>query len=246
VDCVDGRPCLSDRTVRCSDYVHYEESGEVVEFPAAPALIANLVSGRTYFFVVEALDFDLISGRAYFFVVEARNLNILGYYSGGSLPARQVPRGAFDTAPTNLRVTGVLRDTAYLVWEAAPAATHYKIQYRIPAESETWFPTTGGSGEIITTATEYVLSLPLTTDKTYEFRVLARDLFEQQTYEFRVLARDFFEQQVRTGQVEWAGEAEVGTGQVEWAGEAEVASNIVSATPVDKLSATADKPTGDP
>jgi len=62
-----------------------------------------------------------------------------------------------------------------------------------------------------------VVSLPLTTDKTYEFRVLARDLFEQQ----------------------------VGTGQVEWAGEAEVASNIVSATPVDKLDATADKPTGD-
>ena len=62
-----------------------------------------------------------------------------------------------------------------------------------------------------------MVSLPLTTDKTYEFRVLARDLFEQQ----------------------------VGTGQVEWAGEAEVASNIVSATPVDKLDATADKPTGD-
>ena len=189
---------MADRTVRCSDYEHYREGGVVVEFGAAPAVVRGLVEGRTYFAVVEA-----------------RNFNVLGYDAGASLPARVVPRGAFDSAPRNLRVTGVLRDTAFLRWEAAPAATHYKLQYRIPAESPAWYPTAGGA-EIITTATEYVLSLPLTTDKTYEFRVLARDLFEQS----------------------------VGSGDVVWAGEAGHASNVVSATPVVALDPVADAPGG--
>jgi hypothetical protein len=69
--CVEGRPCLSDRTVRCGDYAYYkDDSGAIVEFTSKPAIIANLKQGYTYFMVVEA-----------------RNRNINGYDYGGSLPA---------------------------------------------------------------------------------------------------------------------------------------------------------------
>ena len=72
---------MADRTVRCSDYEHYRESGVVVEFGAVPAVVRGLVEGRTYLAVVEA-----------------RNFNVLGYDAGASLPARVVPRVVIPNA----------------------------------------------------------------------------------------------------------------------------------------------------
>jgi hypothetical protein len=159
--CVEGRPCLSDRTVRCGDYAYYKDaSGAIVEFTSKPAIIANLKQGYTYFMVVEA-----------------RNRNINGYDYGGSLPARLTPRGAYDSAPTNLLVDGVTRTTVILSWDAAAGATHYRVQFRVPAETAAWQPTST-QPQLLTTGTEYVVE-GLTRDKTYEFRVLARDLFEE-------------------------------------------------------------------
>jgi hypothetical protein len=60
-ECVQGRPCLSDRTVKCSNYDYYRENGAIKEFTSAPA-------------IVRQLNTDMI----YFFVVESRNLNIGG------------------------------------------------------------------------------------------------------------------------------------------------------------------------
>jgi hypothetical protein len=200
VPCVEGRPCLADRTVRCTDYQYYKENGAVVEFTSKPVIIRNLQQGNTYFMIVEA-----------------RNRNINGYYYGGSLPVRLVPRGPYDSAPTNLRVNGVHRDAVLLSWEAAPGATHYRVQYRIPAESASWLPTSNME-QLLTTSTVYAV-LGLTQDKTYEFRVLARDLFEST---------------IGGGQVVWAGD-------VQGYEEDQFASNIVSATPVQQLH---DPPTG--
>jgi hypothetical protein len=199
--CVEGRPCLSDRTVRCRDYAYYKDaSGAIVEFTSKPAIIANLKQGYTYFMVVEA-----------------RNRNINGYDYGGSLPARLTPRGAYDSAPTNLLVNGVKRTAVILSWDAAAGATHYRAQFRVPAETAAWQPTST-QPQLLTTGTEYVVE-GLTTDKTYEFRVLARDLFEET---------------VGGGEPKWAGDAQGYE-------EDQHASNIVSATPVMELT---QKPTG--
>ena len=200
VPCIDGRPCLTDRTVRCGEYQHYKEGGIAVEFTGKPAIIRNLRKGYTYFMVVEA-----------------RNRNINGYDYGGSLPARITPRAAYDSAPTDLRVNGVFRDAVLLSWKAAPGATHYRVQYRVPAESSAWRPPSN-QDQLLTTGTEYVV-VQLTQDYTYEFRVLARDLFEQT---------------IGGGQVEWAGD-------VQGYEEDQYASNIVSATPVHELTGV---PTG--
>ena len=199
-ECVDGRPCLTDRTVRCGDYEYYKENESIVEFTSKPALIKNLRSGYTYFMVVEA-----------------RNHNVNGYDYGGSLPVTLTPRGAYDSAPTNLRVNGVQHNAVLLSWDAAPGATHYRIQFRVPAESASWFPTSN-QAQLLTTASEYAV-VELMQDKTYEFRVLARDLFEQT---------------VGGGQLSWAGD-------VQGYEEDQFASNIVSATPVQQLK---DNPTG--
>ena len=195
VPCVDGRPCLNDRTVRCGDYQYYKVNGVTVEFNMKPAVILNLLRGNTYFMVVEA-----------------RNLNMNGYDYGGSLPARVTPRGAYDSAPTNLRVNGVYSNAVLLSWEAAPGATHYRVQYRVPAEFAYWLPLASDE-QLITTATLFHTGekLSLTQDKTYEFRVLARDLFEQQ---------------ISGGQVQWAGDVS-GNPELD-----QSASNIVSAIPV--------------
>jgi hypothetical protein len=196
-ECVDGRPCLADRTVVCGDYVPYVEGGVVKEFTATPAIVRNLVKGVTYFFAVEA-----------------RNLNVGGYENGGSLPVRIVPRGAYEEAPTNLIVTGVEQTKVYLSWEEATGATHYKIQYRI-SKTSVWLPNTAGY-DIITTDTSYQVSVP-TTDVTYEFRVLARDLFELTPGGYPT-------------SVAWAGD-ESGDGRLD-----QHASNIVVGTPVRPLS----------
>jgi hypothetical protein len=60
-ECDRKRPCLTDRSVKCSNYEYYTESGVIKEFTSAPAILRQL-------------DTDII----YFFVVEARNLNIGG------------------------------------------------------------------------------------------------------------------------------------------------------------------------
>lgn len=196
-ECIDGRPCLADRTVVCGDYSPYIESGIVKEYTTTPAIVRGLVKGVTYFFAVES-----------------RNLNVGGYENGGSLPVRVVPRGAYQVAPTNLIVTGVERDKVYLSWEAAPAATHYKIQYR-QSKTSVWLPNVPGA-DIITTAMSYQVSVP-TTDVTYEFRVLARDLFELTPGGYPT-------------SVAWAGDTS-GNAQLD-----QHASNIAVGTPVRPLS----------
>lgn len=58
-ECATGRPCLSDRTVKCSDYALYKESGVVKEFSGTPALVKGLTNGLVYFFVVEARNLNI-------------------------------------------------------------------------------------------------------------------------------------------------------------------------------------------
>ena len=199
--CVEGRPCLTDRTVRCGDYEYYRDSsGAIVEFTSQPAIVQNLKQGYTYFMVVEA-----------------RNRNINGFDYGGSLPARLTPRGAYDSAPSNLRVNGVKLDAVLLSWDAAAGATHYRVQWRLPAETAAWKPVSN-QPQLLTTGTEFVVE-SLSADITYEFRVLARDLFEET---------------VGGGEPKWAGD-------VQGYEEDQFASNIVSATPVRKLT---EKPQG--
>ena len=196
------RPCLADRTVRCTDYAFYQdqESGVVKEFTSRPAIVQGLKQGYNYFVIVEG-----------------RNLNINGYDYGGSLPVRVTPRGAFDSAPSNVRVMGVESGRVRLQWEAAAGATHYRVQYRRPAVSETWQPTSAErKAQHITTGTEFVVK-ELTQNEIYQFRVLARDLFEETTGE---------------EDVKWAGE-EQGDDEKD-----QFASNIVSATPVSPLQGT--------
>ncbi len=130
---------------------------------------------------------------------------------------RLIPRGEYMRAPRDLTVTGVESRKVYLSWTAAPSATHYKVQYRDPLASAAWLPNTGP--EIITTATTAVID-GLTTDRAYEFRVIARDLFEVSA---------------GSGTVAWIGD-DSGTAQAD-----QHASNIVTGTPLQPLTIT---PTG--
>ena len=55
------RPCLADRTVRCTDYAFYQdqESGVVKEFTSRPAIVQGLKQGYNYFVIVEGRNLNI-------------------------------------------------------------------------------------------------------------------------------------------------------------------------------------------
>ena len=152
-NCSTLGPCLSDRTVVCSDYALYHYAGINSELNSSRAFIANL---HEY--------------HIYFFYVQARNFNIMGYENGGGSPIQVVPRPAYSKAAIDLEVLGVTTTSVLLAWTAAIGAVQYKVQWRIPASANAW------TGSMVTPDTQVTVT-GLSLGVHYDFRVLATDLF---------------------------------------------------------------------
>ena len=194
-NCTGQTPCLTDHTVQCSDYSPYTMGSSGGEW------LSTIVA-------VQGLHEDHI----YFFYVTARNLNINGYQYGGSPPVHFTPTRAYSGAATNLVVQGVRDTSVLLAWTAAPGAVEYRVQWRAPIIGDPWT----GSATVAGTAYEVTA---LTTGMQYDFRVLARNLYEP----------------LGSGAFEWAGDAS-GSAYLD-----QDASNVVGATPQPPLTAS---PTG--
>ena len=190
-NCTGQGPCLTDHTIQCQDYAPYTQGSSAGEW------LTNTV-------IVRGLQEDHI----YFFYVTARNLNINGYEYGGSPPAHFTPTRAYARAATSLAVQGVTAASVLLAWTAAQGAVEYRVQWRNPAVGDPW------TGSATVTDTSYEVP-SLATGAQYDFRVLARDLYQP-----------------------------LGTGAFVWAGDAsgsplkdQSASNVVAGTPTLPLSA---------